>query len=416
MFLGETPRDKRRSSFRGEGGTQRVTHFAPILALVLLCALALGLVLGGCGGSASAPTSSTSSSVGDEVTSASTTNVVSSSTSSSIKFAAASLATVPFSGAVSPAEAVATNVGPSVVNVRVTGVTSSGFFGNEPYEGVGSGVIYSSDGYIITCDHVVNENGVPAQTVEVTFSDGQKMPAKIVASDSLTDIAVIKVNKTGLPAASFAHAAGVRAGEYAIAIGSPEDYSNSVTMGIVSGLHRSIENAGSSALVDLIQTDAAISPGNSGGALLDVGGNVIGINEAYLPPAQTGAENVAFAIPADTAVSIAKELIATGHASHPYLGIDYVTVTAQLQQQYGLSRSSGVIITSVDSAGPGAKAGLQQGDIIVSFAGVAITQEGDLILALRGEKVGNTVAVTIDRNGKQLALKLTLVETPTSSA
>ena len=323
---------------------------------------------------------------------------------------------MPFSDAISPAEAVAANVGPSVVNVRVTGVTSSGFFGNEPYEGVGSGVIYSSDGYIIPCDHVVNENGTPAQTVEVTFSDGKKVPAKIVGSDSFTDIAVIKVNMTGLPAASFAHAALVKAGEYAIAIGSPEDYSNSVTMGIVSGLDRSIENAGSTALVDLIQTDAAISPGNSGGALLDSGGGVIGINEAYLPPASTGAENVAFAIPADTAVSIAKELIATGHATHPYMGINYMTVTSQLQQQYGLSRSSGVIVTDVDSTGPGAKAGLEQGDIIVSFAGTPVTQEGDLILALRAAKVGSTVSVKIDRNGKTLTLKLTLVETPASSA
>lgn len=323
---------------------------------------------------------------------------------------------VPFSDAVSPAEAVAANVGPSVVNVRVTGVSSSGFFGNEPYEGVGSGVVYSSDGYIITCDHVVNENGTPAQTVEVTFSDGKKVPARIVGSDSFTDIAVIKVNMTGLSAASFAHAALVKAGEYAIAIGSPEDYSNSVTMGIVSGLGRSIQNAGSTALVDLIQTDAAISPGNSGGALLDSGGGVIGINEAYLPPASTGAENVAFAIPADTAVSIAKELIATGHASHPYLGINYMTVTSQLQQQYGFSRSNGVIVTDVDSTGPGAKVGLQQGDIIVSFAGATITQEGDLILALRGEKVGNTVSVKIDRNGKTLTLKLTLLEAPASTA
>jgi len=323
---------------------------------------------------------------------------------------------VPFTDAVSPAESVAADISPSVVNVRVTGVTSNGFFGNEPYEGVGSGVIYSSDGYIITCDHVVNENGTPAQTVEVTFSDGEKVPAKIVGSDSFTDIAVIKVNMTGLRAASFAQAALVKAGEYAIAIGSPEDYSNSVTMGIVSGLGRSVENAGSTALVDLIQTDAAISPGNSGGALLNSAGDVIGINEAYLPPASTGAENVAFAIPADTAVSIAKELIATGHATHPYMGIDDMTVTSEVQQQYGLSLSSGVLVTNMDSTGPAAKAGLEQGDIIVGFAGTPITQEADLILALRAAKVGSTVPVKIDRNGKALTLKLTLVEAPSSGA
>ena len=187
-------------------------------------------------------------------------------------------------------------------------------------------------------------------------------------------------------------------------------------MGIVSGLGRSVENAGSTALVDLIQTDAAISPGNSGGALLNSAGDVIGINEAYLPPASTGAENVAFAIPADTAVSIAKELIATGHATHPYMGIDDMTVTSEVQQQYGLSLSSGVLVTNVDSTGPAAKAGLEQGDIIVGFAGTPITQEADLILALRAAKVGSTVPVKIDRNGKALTLKLTLVEAPSSGA
>lgn len=409
MVLGRKARD-RQASFSGGGvGARKSMRSARVLSLGL-CVVAFVLVLVGCGGNSAAQSSST----GPSPSGASATAAATSSANVRTTLVSGS-SSVPFSDAVSPSEAVAADVGPSVVNVRVTGVTSNGFFGNEPYEGVGSGVIYSSDGYIITCDHVVNENGTPAQTVEVTFSDGKKVLARIVGSDSFTDIAVIKVNMTGLPKASFTHAALVKAGEYAIAIGSPEDYSNSVTMGIVSGLGRSIENAGSTALVDLIQTDAAISPGNSGGALLDSAGSVIGINEAYLPPASTGAENVAFAIPADTAVSIAKQLIATGHATHPYMGINYTTVTSQLQQQYGLSRSSGVMVTEVDSTGPGAKAGFEQGDIIVSFAGTPITQEGDLVLALRAAKVGSTVPVKIDRNGKALTLKLTLIDTTSST-
>ena len=410
MVLGRNASDKHASSSRGRAGARKSMRPARILALGL-CVVALVVVLSGCGGNSAARSSSTSLSPSK----ASTTTAAASSADVRTTLVSSSSA-VPFTDAVSPAESVAADIGPSVVNVRVTGVTSNGFFGNEPYEGVGSGVIYSSDGYIITCDHVVNENGTPAQTVEVTFSDGEKVPAKIVGSDSFTDIAVIKVNMTGLRAASFAQAALVKAGEYAIAIGSPEDYSNSVTMGIVSGLGRSVENAGSTALVDLIQTDAAISPGNSGGALLNSAGDVIGINEAYLPPASTGAENVAFAIPADTAVSIAKELIATGHATHPYMGIDDMTVTSEVQQQYGLSLSSGVLVTNMDSTGPAAKAGLEQGDIIVGFAGTPITQEADLILALRAAKVGSTVPVKIDRNGKALTLKLTLVEAPSSGA
>ena len=142
-----------------------------------------------------------------------------------------------------------------------------------------------------------------------------------MATDSFADVAVIKVDRTGLPVATFGSLSNVQIGEYAVAIGSPETYQNSVTMGIISGLDRTIPGSGSTALVNLIQTDAPISPGNSGGALLDEQGRVIGMAEAYLPPGQTGAENIAFAIPADTVLSVAKQLIATGHASHAYLGL-----------------------------------------------------------------------------------------------
>jgi len=212
------------------------------------------------------------------------------------------------SAAKSPAESVAAITGPSVVNVRVTGTVPSPFFGNQPYEGVGSGVIYSSDGYIITNAHVVTQNGTLADTVEVTFSTGETASATIVATDSFTDIAVIKVDKTGLSPATFVTDSPPTIGEYAIAIGSPLDYSNSVTLGIVSGLGRSIENSGSTALVDLIQTDAAISPGNSGGALCDAEGRVIGINVAYMPPSTSGAENIGFAIPSNTILATLEAL------------------------------------------------------------------------------------------------------------
>ena len=171
----------------------------------------------------------------------------------------------PVSLGQSPAEMVAALVSPSVVHVRVSGTTTTPFYGDQPYEGVGSGVIYSSDGYIITNDHVVSQNGRPSDDIEVTFATGETVPATIVGRDSYTDIAVIKVDKTELPAATFGRTEDIRIGEYAIAIGSPMDYQNSVTLGIVSGLGRTIEGSGSSSLVDLVQVDAAISPGNSGG-------------------------------------------------------------------------------------------------------------------------------------------------------
>lgn len=348
----------------------------------------------------------------------SSSTTVSSGTSTTQSTVTTSASSVPVTGSlpVSPAIAVATAVGPSVVNVRVTGVTTTPYFGSEPYEGIGSGVIYSSDGYIITCQHVVSENGTPAQTVTVTFSSGEQVPAKIIATDSFTDVAVIKVDKTGLPVASFGNLSSVQVGEYAVAIGSPETYQNSVTMGIISGLDRSIPGSGSTALVNLIQTDAPISPGNSGGALLDEQGQVIGIAEAYLPPGETGAENIAFAIPADTAVSIAKQLIASGHASHPYLGLGLETVTADLQKQDNLSRPSGALVASVDATGPAAKAGIKQGDIITSIDGAPVIQEEDVITILGQKQVGGTVSVAVDRSGKSLTFNVTLVERPASTS
>jgi len=219
----------------------------------------------------------------------------------------------------------------------------------------------------------------------------------------------------GRPPATLATDSRPTVGEYAIAIGSPLDYSNSVTLGVVSGLGRSIENAGSTALVDLIQTDAAISPGNSGGALADAEGRVIGINVAYMPPNTSGAENIGFAIPAATAVKVAEELIANGHASHAYLGIGYVSVTAALQQQYGLSRDSGVLVTTLDPQGPAAAAGLQQGDIIIDLQKKPLASEADMIMVLRDLQPGDSVPVTVDRNGETLTLTITVGERSTST-
>jgi S1-C subfamily serine protease len=374
-------------------GSRRSMFVLPVAGLILV----LALVAAGCGGAALGQTASPSSSA------------TSQQSNGPVVSASSSLGT-------SPAEAVASKVGSSVVNVRVTGVASSQSFGNQPYEGVGSGVIYSSDGYIVTNNHVVSVGGTPAQSIEVTLSTGEKMPARIISRDSYTDLAIIKVDKTGLPAATFAHSSDVKLGEYAIAIGSPLDYSNSVTLGIVSGMGRSIDNAGpgSQSLVDLIQTDAAISPGNSGGALLDSQGRVIGINVAYLPPAQTGAENIGFAIPADTVVRVAQQLVSGGTVSHPYMGISYTTITSALQQQYGLSRSNGVLITQVGQGSPAEKAGLQQGDIVLSMGGTTVTQEGDLVSILGQKKVGETIPVTVERNGRQMTLQVTLVERPSA--
>lgn len=318
----------------------------------------------------------------------------------------------------SPAEGVASAVGPSVVNIAVEGVAQS-VFGAQQYGAEGSGVIFTPDGYIITNNHVVSDSSggsdVPVDKVTVTFATGEKLPATIVGRDPLTDLAVIKVDKTGLPAAKFIERFSlVKVGQYAIAIGSPLGLKNSVTLGIVSGLAREIDTSGTEqfALIDLLQTDAAISPGNSGGALVDAQGRVIGINVAYLPPNQTGAQNLGFAIPSDLAKDVANEIIETGRVRHAYLGIQNQTVTEQLAQQFGLSRSSGVLVGAAGPGTPAATAGLQQGDIIARVDATTITTDADLYAILRAKKPGDVVSLTFDRNGTEQTVQVTLGERP----
>ncbi len=320
----------------------------------------------------------------------------------------------------SPAEAVASTVGPSVVNIAVEGTVQSQF-GTQQYGGEGSGVIFSQDGYIITNNHVVSDSSsgtdVPVDKVTVTFATGEKLPARIIGRDPLTDLAVIKVEKTGLPVAKFIDRFSlVKVGQYAIAIGSPLGLKNSVTLGIISGLSREIDTTGTEqfALIDLIQTDAAISPGNSGGALVDAQGRVIGINVAYLPPGQTGAQNLGFAIPSDLAQDVANEIIQTGKVVHAYLGIQNQTVTEQLQQQFNLSRSSGVLVGGTGPGTPAAVGGLQQGDIIIKVDTTDISNDADLYAILRAKKPGETVSITIDRAGQEQTVTVTLGERPQS--
>lgn len=321
---------------------------------------------------------------------------------------------------VSPAIAVATAVGPSVVNVGVEG-TAPGIFGSQDYAAEGSGVIFSSDGMIVTNNHVISQEfggqEYVADTITVTLETGEKLRATVVGRDPLVDLAVIKVTSaTPLPAATFlTDFSEVKIGQYAVAIGSPLGLENSVTMGIVSGVQRGLDMAQGAqqfSLVDLIQTDAAISPGNSGGALVDIQGRVIGINVAYLPPGQTGAVSVGFAIPSDLVVDVAKQLIDTGSVRHAYLGIRNTTVTEALQKQFSLFRSSGVLVAGTDPGTPASAAGLQQGDIIVRFDGREIKDDADLFSILRRKKPGDQVSITIDRKGTEQTLELTLGERP----
>jgi serine protease Do len=311
-----------------------------------------------------------------------------------------------------PVAQIASQVGPSVVQINVE-ATQDTVFGPQSGEGVGSGVIYRRDGYIITNNHVVEG----ASELSVAFADGTTERAELVGRDPDTEIAVIRVRRDDLPAAKFADSDNLVVGQLAVAIGSPSGFESTVTSGVISGLGREFppEYTGGTldrSLVDLIQTDAAISPGNSGGALVDRDGEIIGINVAYLPPAETGAVNIGFAVPSDTAVSVADQLIETGEVSSAYLGIFTTDLSPEDAERFGLPVTSGAIVREVEPGAAADEAGVVRGDIIVALGDTPIEGSGDLLGALRDYQPGDTVGLTVVRDGDEQTLEVTLGERP----
>jgi len=299
-------------------------------------------------------------------------------------------------------EAAAAKLLPSVVNVAVGSGSSSG---------VGSGIIIRPDGYILTNFHVVD--GATEISVRLGASD---VPATLIGTDPSTDIAVIKVAKTGLPAATIGSSADLRVGETVLAIGSPFGLDKTVTSGIISALHRSNLTSGASGLTaytNLIQTDAPINPGNSGGALADLSGALIGVNTLIQSPSGTlGAAQsagIGFAIPIDFAMPIADQLIAGTPVTHPYLGIASATVTPAFAQLYGLSAESGALIQDVAPGSPAAVAGIRAGDIVVRFGTTEILTTEDVFAAVRASDVGTAIPVVLSRPGGDVTVSVTLV-------
>ena len=298
-----------------------------------------------------------------------------------------------------PVARIAAQVGPSVVQVNVQAIQLTPF-GAQQGQGLGSGVIYRRDGYIITNNHVV-EN---ASEVNVAFADGSTERGEVVGADPSTEIAVVRVNRDDLPAARFAERSPT-VGQLAVAIGSPSGFQSTVTEGVVSGLNREVpgrltRGQQEAALVDLIQTDAAISPGSSGGALVDRSGEVVGINVAYLPP-ETRAESIGFAIPSETATSVADQLIENGRVSNPFLGVRGLRdLTPDIARQFELSVESGAIFAEVVPGGPADAAGMNSGDVITALGSAEIADSGDLLAALRDYRPGDDVTLTVVRGGR----------------
>ena len=277
----------------------------------------------------------------------------------------------------------------------------------------GTGFVVSADGLIVTNRHVVSDT---AAEYTAFFNDGVKASAKVLARDALQDIAIIKVERTGLPIIPFGNAGDIQIGQTVVAIGNAlGEFSNTVSVGVVSGLHRTITASGggsSEELQELIQTDAAINPGNSGGPLLNLRGEVIGLNVAMA----SGAENIGFAIPANFVRRDVESVKQSGKIVYPFLGVRYLMLTKDIQTEKKLPVGEGAYITGGDGeaaitkGSPAEKAGLREGDIITAFEGKAVSRDHPLAEHIREQKPGDTVSITVRRGSETLTLSVVLGE------
>ena len=311
-------------------------------------------------------------------------------------------------------------VAPSVVYIDTVSVVESepfipfgfqDFFPREFFEqpkqerrGTGSGFIIKPDGYILTNEHVVRG----AQKLTVTLFGGKKFQGKVIGTDPETDLAVVKIDAKNLPSVEFGNSDQLEPGQWVVAIGNPYGFQDTVTAGIISALHKSLDNPDQRG--NLIQTDAAINPGNSGGPLIDLNGRVIGINEAIIANAQ----GIGFAIPINTATKIAEQLIKNGKVKReptPWLGVALTEINKRIAEYYGLSNQDGAIIQVYPNS-PAAKAGLQDGDIIKEINRKKIKKPDDVVEIVKKAKVGQSIEVLVFREGKLTVIKVKLEERP----
>ncbi|MBK1986343.1 trypsin-like peptidase domain-containing protein [Sphaerospermopsis aphanizomenoides BCCUSP55] len=325
-------------------------------------------------------------------------------------------------------------VGPAVVRINSSRTVKSQlpeefndpffrrFFGSQlPLEGrsrvergTGSGFILSADGRILTNAHVVDG----ADTVSVTLKDGRTFQGKVVGKDELTDVAVVKIKANNLPTVTLGNSDQLQPGQWAIAIGNPLGLDNTVTTGIISATGRSSNQVGvPDKRVEFIQTDAAINPGNSGGPLLNARGEVIGMNTAIIQ----GAQGLGFSIPINTAQRISNQIISTGKAQHPYLGIQMVGITPELKQRLNsdpnsgltVDENNGVLIVKVMANSPAAKAGLRAGDVIQKVNNQTVTDAAAVQKAVEKTSVGGDLRLDLRRNGRSISLSVTTGTFPT---
>ena len=342
--------------------------------------------------------------------------VAPSSTADSASGSDSSITAASSSGSSLTTEQVADLVSPSVVVITTEQVVYSqwSWYGqNQVESGAGSGVIISSDGYILTCAHVVDG----ASTITVTIGDTD-YTATLVGEDTTSDIAVIKIDADGLTPATVGNSDSLKVGQSVMAVGNPlGELGGTVTGGMISALNRSVTIQGSSSVntMSLIQMDASVSPGNSGGGLFNMNGELVGIVNAK--SSSSDAEGLGFAIPINDAIKVAQELLENGYVTgRPYLGITYLAVTdAQTASQLGVN-AYGVYVVEVVKGGPAEKAGLQAGDRIVSVDGTEIASKDDLGTLMQKHAAGDTLSITIAREGQMQTVNVTLGEKTASNS
>src|SRR3989441_4300282 len=301
---------------------------------------------------------------------------------------------------------------PAVVNVNTTRVQEGAqpddpffekFFGTPPRRAVrslGSGFIIHPDGYVVTNNHVVDG----ATETKVRLSDGRELPAKVLGRDARTDLVLLKIDATGLPAIPLGDSSQLQVGEPVMAIGNPFGLEQTVTTGIVSATGRVI---GEGPYDDFIQTDASINPGNSGGPLINARGQAVGINTAIVSQSG-GSVGIGFAIPVNLAKPVVTQLASAGHVTRGWLGVGIQPLTADLAKSFRLTRTDGALVTSVSEGSPAAKAGLKEGDVIVEYDGRPVARAGDLPRTVAETPVGRAVPVKVVRDGKPLTLTATV--------
>jgi S1-C subfamily serine protease len=287
---------------------------------------------------------------------------------------------------------------PSVVNIEVH--QAAGRTRSRERRGGGSGFVFTPDGLILTNSHVVHD----ARRIEVTMADGRRMPATAIGDDPASDLAVVRVDQPGLTAASLGDSQRLRVGQLVVAIGNPYGFQSPVTAGVVSALGRSLRSYSGRLIDDVIQTDAALNPGNSGGPLVDSAGRVVGVNTATILPAQ----GICFAIGINTAKFVASRLLRDGRIRRSYIGVSAQTVPVhrRVVRFYDLAKESGAMVLSVEEDSPAKRAGLRDGDIVVALEGKPVAGVDDLHRVLTDVRVGVSCSLTVLRRTEKLELKI----------